>query len=155
VTAVPKDIVSESPSDTFAAGERLAASLGKGDIVALIGELGAGKTVFVRGVCRGAGVEDEVTSPSFTLIQEYRGRIPVFHADFYRLDSIQEIENLGIEDYLDRGLLLVEWAEKGSALLPSDRFNVVLSRVGEAETLSENARRIRIVPPPSRTLDFA
>ena len=150
--AKPKDIVSESPSDTFAIGEKLALSLEKGDIVALNGELGAGKTVFVRGVCSGRGGEDDVTSPSFTLIQEYRGRIPVFHADFYRLDSIQEIENLGIEDYLDRGLLLVEWAEKGSSFLPSERFDVALSRVGEAEMLSEHARLIRITPPSNRPL---
>jgi tRNA threonylcarbamoyladenosine biosynthesis protein TsaE len=154
MTTAAKDLLSESPSDTFSIGERLGQTLERGDVVALTGELGAGKTVFVRGVCRGLDVENEVTSPSFTLMQEYQGRIPVFHADLYRLDSLQEIEALGIEDYLDRGLLLVEWAEKGSAILPADRFDVILSRVGEAETLSENARLIRIIPPASRTLGF-
>jgi tRNA threonylcarbamoyladenosine biosynthesis protein TsaE len=98
----------------------LAARLKGGDVVALDGDLGAGKTHFCKGLVAGLGSEDEVTSPTFALVQEYQGGAwPVFHFDWYRLEDAAELQNIGWDDYLDEeGIILVEWSEKFPALLP-------------------------------------
>jgi len=103
-----------SETETAAVGRDLAQSLGAGDTVLLSGELGAGKTAFVRGLAEGLGVPaDAVSSPTFTLIQEYRGgRVPLFHVDLYRLDDPREIDDLGLEEIAADGVLAIEWAEK-------------------------------------------
>jgi tRNA threonylcarbamoyladenosine biosynthesis protein TsaE len=103
-----------SESETAAAGRELAAILGAGDVVLLYGDLGAGKTAFVKGLAEGLGVSrDEVTSPTFTLVQEYRGgRLTLFHVDLYRLDDPREIDDLGLDEIADGGVLAIEWAEK-------------------------------------------
>ena len=109
------------PQETVAFGRRLAADARSGDVWALVGDLGAGKTHFVQGVAAGLGVELVATSPTFTLVHEYAGgRLPVFHFDFYRLESAAEALALGWEEYLDEGegLTLVEWADKFPDLLP-------------------------------------
>jgi len=115
-------IISRSPEDTFALGEEFARACRPGDIFALCGDLGAGKTHFVKGLAAGLGCDpDAVTSPTFTLIHEYAGgRLPLFHFDFYRLESEDEALRIGFDDYLaGDGVLAIEWANKYSALLPT------------------------------------
>ena len=105
---------------TIAAGESLGAELRAGDVVALTGGLGAGKTHFTKGLVRGLGSDEEVTSPTFTLVHEYRqGRVPVFHFDFYRMEKPAEVTGIGWDEYLDAGgVCVVEWADRFPALLP-------------------------------------
>lgn len=117
--------------------QRLAARLGRwvtpGTVIALTGELGSGKTTFVQGLARGLGVrqDEPVASPTFVLIHEYHGRLPLAHVDLYRLDSIREIEGLGLEEYMEEPwVCVIEWAEKGEPLLPKDRIEVHLSHRG-------------------------
>jgi tRNA threonylcarbamoyladenosine biosynthesis protein TsaE len=100
--------------ETLRLAEDLAASLSGDEVLLLTGELGAGKTVFAKGLAAGLGVADpnQVCSPSYTLVNVYQGRVPVFHIDLYRLGSGAEIEDLGWEDYLGEGVVIVEWAEK-------------------------------------------
>ncbi len=114
-------IISKSPEETIQAGVALALRLRSGDVVALCGDLGAGKTHFTKGVVQGLGGDAaEVCSPTFTLVHEYRGgRVPVFHFDLYRLESERELSGVGWEDYLDEdGVMLVEWAHKFESRLP-------------------------------------
>ena len=105
-------IESNSPAETEALGEALAAKLKPGTVIAYTGDLGAGKTAFTRGLARGLGVTERVTSPTFTIVNEYAGRIPLFHFDMYRLGSSEELFDIGWEDYLARGgVCAVEWSE--------------------------------------------
>jgi tRNA threonylcarbamoyladenosine biosynthesis protein TsaE len=103
-----------SETETAAVARDLAETLSAGDVVLLYGDLGAGKTAFVRGLAEGLGVpRDEVSSPTFTLMQEYRGgRVPLFHVDLYRLDDPREIDDLGLDEIAECGVLAIEWAEK-------------------------------------------
>jgi tRNA threonylcarbamoyladenosine biosynthesis protein TsaE len=103
-----------SEIETAAIGRDLAATLSAGDVVLLFGDLGAGKTAFVRGLAEGLGVQrDEVSSPTFTLIHEYRGgRLPLLHVDLYRLNDAREIEDLGIDELGSGGVVAIEWAER-------------------------------------------
>lgn len=109
-----------APEEMVAAGRRLAAELEAGDVLALEGDLGAGKTQFCKGLAEGLGAGEEVTSPTFALVQEYRsGRLPLYHFDWYRLDSPEEVLRLGWDDYLDEpGVVVVEWSDKFPGLLP-------------------------------------
>ena len=110
-----------SPQETEALGARLGAQLRSGDVVALSGELGAGKTVFTRGLAEGAGAGGHVASPTFTLIREYHGRVTIFHADLYRLDTPAQLVDIGLEEILDGdGVTVIEWAEKARHLLPAE-----------------------------------
>ncbi len=113
-------IISRSAEDTIAHGQALAATFRRGDVLALRGDLGAGKTHFAKGVVAGLGSGAAVTSPTFTLIHEYPGgRLPVYHFDFYRLEDEDEALKIGLDEYLDGdGVCLIEWADKFSALLP-------------------------------------
>jgi len=112
-------IISHSPEETSEIGRQLAAQLRAGDVLALAGDLGAGKTQFVKGMAMALGVEIEVTSPTFTLIHEYPGRLPLFHIDLYRLESEDEVLKIGIDDYLDgEGVTVIEWADKFETLMP-------------------------------------
>lgn len=124
--------VTTSPEETSAAGERLAATLGPGDVVALTGELGAGKTCFVQGLTRGLGVQTRATSPTFVLINEYRGRMPVHHVDAYRTARATELIDLGLLELFDGdGVTVVEWAERAAALLPDRAVRVHIDGVGD------------------------
>ncbi len=107
-------IATRSESETAAVGRELAARLSAGDVVLLYGDLGAGKTAFVRGLAEGLGVHrDEVSSPTFTLVQEYRGgRLPLFHVDLFRLNDPREIDDLGLDEIAEDGVMAIEWAEK-------------------------------------------
>jgi tRNA threonylcarbamoyladenosine biosynthesis protein TsaE len=114
-------IISHSAQETFSFGEKIAARLVRGDVLALVGELGAGKTQFVKGVAAGLGHGDAVTSPTFTLIHEYAGgRLPLHHFDFYRAEDADDILRIGFDDYLaGEGIVAIEWADKFPALLPA------------------------------------
>lgn len=120
--------LSNSPATTFSFGKRVGERLKAGSIIALIGELGCGKTLFTRGICVGLGVPDRhVNSPTFVFVNEYRGKLPVFHIDLYRLSTLAEEFEIGILDYLakaDSGVIVVEWAEKILSLLPDDYLQV-------------------------------
>jgi tRNA threonylcarbamoyladenosine biosynthesis protein TsaE len=115
-------ITSHSPAETFDAGRAFAGSLRPGDIVGLCGELGAGKTHFVKGIAAGLGSAAAVLSPTFTLVHEYRdGRMPIFHIDFYRLETPGEAAQIGLDECLDAGgVTVIEWAEKFPELLPPE-----------------------------------
>lgn len=112
--------VTRSEEETFRLAASLAAGFKGDEVVLLMGELGAGKTVFAKGLAAGCGVEDpaRVCSPSFTLVNVYRGRFPVFHIDLYRLENRDEVLDLGLEDYLGEGVVIVEWAERIPFPLP-------------------------------------
>ena len=124
------EYISNSPAETEALGEALAARLTAGTVVAFTGDLGAGKTAFTRGLARGLGVPDRVTSPTFTIVNEYEGgRLPLFHFDMYRLGSAEELFDIGWEDYLDRGgVCAVEWSEQVAEALPPETVFVALTR---------------------------
>ena len=112
--------ISHSPAETIALARTLAATLRRGAVLALSGDLGAGKTHFVKGLAAGLGTAASVTSPTFTLLHEYPGgRLPLYHFDFYRLDTADEALRIGLDEYLDGdGACVIEWAEKFPALLP-------------------------------------
>jgi tRNA threonylcarbamoyladenosine biosynthesis protein TsaE len=123
----------KSPEETIHLGEILGGLLPKGSIVALSGELGAGKTILTKGIGRGLGVPDdrEVTSPTFVLVNEYRGRVPVYHLDLYRLHEAGQVEDLGWNEFISgSGVIVIEWAERAPGLLPDDRVDVVLRWAG-------------------------
>ena len=126
------EIVSASAEATEAAGERLGRTLGPGAVVALTGELGAGKTCFVQGLVRGLGAAVRATSPTFVLVNEYKGRVPVHHVDAYRTDSMTELMDLGLLEMIGgEGATLIEWADKLSPLLPPDTIHVHIAGVGD------------------------
>ena len=126
------EIVSASAEATEAAGERLGRTLGPGAVVALTGELGAGKTCFVQGLVRGLGAAVRATSPTFVLVNEYKGRVPVHHVDAYRTDSMTELMDLGLLEMIGgEGVTLIEWADKLSPLLPPDTIHVHIAGVGD------------------------
>jgi tRNA threonylcarbamoyladenosine biosynthesis protein TsaE len=107
-----------SAADTEALGERIGARLRPGDVVALVGPLGVGKTVLARGIARGAGTRGQVASPSFVVVREYHGPILVRHADLFRLERDAEIADLGLEELSDDAILIVEWADRAPGLFP-------------------------------------
>ena len=136
------EFISHSEAETEALGEKLARSLPEhGVVIAMYGELGAGKTAFVRGLARGLEVDGAVTSPTFTIVNEYDGKTPLFHFDMYRLGSSDELFDIGWDDYLARsGVCAVEWSERVSDALPDDTIYVDIAR-GEED---ENTRTITV-----------
>jgi tRNA threonylcarbamoyladenosine biosynthesis protein TsaE len=139
-------LISQSEEATLQLGAVLAQQFQAGDIIALYGDLGSGKTCLTRGICQGLGVIEDVTSPTFVLINEYQGRLPVYHFDFYRLETPDEIWNLGIDDYFNNeGICIIEWAERGARLLPAQRIEIYLENKFESET--ETDRQIEIRSP--------
>ncbi len=132
----------EDVNGTLKVAASFARTLDRGAVVALTGELGTGKTVFTRGVAQALGVKEKVTSPSFTLINEYHGDIDIYHMDFYRLNSIKEILDIGVEDcFFDNSICLVEWAEKMGDLLPDSTIKVLIRHI------EKNYREIIIERP--------
>ncbi len=129
------EYLSRGEAETERLGEHLAGALGPGAVVALYGELGAGKTAFIRGLARGLGVRDRVTSPTFTIVNEYEGRVPLFHFDLYRLGGEDELFEIGWDDYLDRGgVCAVEWSERAPGSLPEGCVRVTITRGDGEET---------------------
>ena len=122
-------VTTTSPDETRILGACLAPTLVLGDVISLSGDLGAGKTVFVQGLATALGVEEPVTSPTFTIVHEYEGRYPVTHMDVYRLDSFQEVLDLGFEELLDpSAILLVEWGEAVTPLFPPSYLEVEITQ---------------------------
>ncbi len=123
------DYLSHSVTETEDIGRRLAAALRPGDVVAYFGDLGAGKTAFTRGLAAGLGYTGRVTSPTFTIVNEYGGAVPLFHFDMYRLGSEEELFDIGWEDYLARGgVCAVEWSERVAGALPPESVRVTIAR---------------------------
>lgn len=133
--------VSHNTQETEQFGEEVAKSLRGGDVLAFTGSLGMGKTAFTRGLARGLGCRGRVTSPTFTIVNEYDGKTPLFHFDMYRLGSPDELFDIGWDDYLARGgVCAVEWSERVSDALPDDTIYVDIAR-GEED---ENMRTITV-----------
>ncbi|MFQ6616081.1 MAG: tRNA (adenosine(37)-N6)-threonylcarbamoyltransferase complex ATPase subunit type 1 TsaE [Fidelibacterota bacterium] len=134
-----KTLTSGSPEETREIASRFARSLSPGDVVALEGELGSGKTTFIQGLAQGLGIPDVVNSPTFKLVSEYEGRVTLYHLDFYRLESPRELVNLGLDHYLlGNGIAAIEWADRFPDLIPEGALSVRLT------ASSESVREIRI-----------
>jgi tRNA threonylcarbamoyladenosine biosynthesis protein TsaE len=129
---------SASEDETFLLAQKLAGSFQGTEVVLLTGELGAGKTVFAKGIAAGLGLDDvhQVCSPSFTLVNIYKAKFPIYHIDLYRLSEKSEIDDLGWEEYLDRGVVIVEWAEKLDMAVQAIRINI--------EVMDDRTRKIVI-----------
>jgi len=145
-----RTLITRSEAETRARGEALARSLRPGDVVLLVGDLGMGKTVFARGLARGLGVEEEqVRSPSFTLVNRYTGRHLVYHIDLYRIDRPEELQELGLEEILEGdGVAVVEWAERLGPYRPARAIEVRLAdRGGSVREITIEDRRASPVTP--------
>jgi len=135
--------ISKSPRETIRLGRALGSLLQAGDVVCLIGDLGSGKTCLAQGIAQGLEIDPSqgVTSPTFTLIHEFLGRLPLYHFDLYRLRGPEELWDLGPEEYFyGQGVTVIEWAEKARGIVPGERLDIELKRVGE------NEREIKLVP---------
>ena len=138
-------IISQSPDETRRIGEIVGHLAGPGDVYCLDGDLGAGKTVFARGVAVGLGVSGRVASPTFTLINEHQGRFPFYHMDVYRLGDPGEMADLGYEEYFyGDGVTLVEWAGQVADILPGDRLDIEISSAGD------DCRKVTLIPRGER-----
>jgi len=129
-----EQVVTRNEEETIAVGKKFSERLTAGDVVALFGDLGSGKTRFVKGVSLGLGIHEHVTSPTFIVVNEhFGGRLPLYHFDFYRLKNIAELQEIGFDEYLDKGgVCLLEWAEIIQEELPTKRYDVHFS-LGEKE----------------------
>lgn len=132
-------VITHAPQETAALAERLGAVAEAGTVLCLVGDLGAGKTLFTQGFARGLGVTGEVTSPTFALMNQYNGRIPVSHFDLYRLEREEELDDIGFYEYAEdgRGVVLIEWADKFPDAVPEPHIRLKIER-GE----KENERRL-------------
>lgn len=145
------EIISASAQQTWEMARSIGQTLKPGDVLALSGELGSGKTCFTGGLARGLGVDDkyQITSPTFTLINEYPARYKLFHFDVYRLNSYSEFEDLGYEEYFSNGgIVVIEWAEKIAQILPPDAIFI------QFEYLDENKRKIIVKGQENRLQDL-
>lgn len=145
----------ESPEETQILGEKLGKTLKQGDVIALVGDLGTGKTCLTQGIARGVGIAPDavVNSPSYILINEYDGEIPIYHIDLYRLENSEEIADLGLSEYIEGdGICIIEWAERMAALLPDTSIKIYIEvRESTSQDLEdENIRHIEIQHPISR-----
>lgn len=128
------EIISRSPEHTQQIGASIGAIAQPGDNLFLVGNLGAGKTCLTQGIARGLDIEEYAASPSFVLIRELKGRLPLYHIDFYRLKSLEEIAELGLDDYFyGHGVCVVEWAEKGLNLLPPEHLLIEIGYLADTE----------------------
>ncbi len=132
-------MISHSELETKKMGEKIGKNLKEGDIVALYGELGTGKTVLVKGIAKGIECENQVKSPSFVFVHEYKGKIPIYHIDLYRINNPQELLNLGIQEFFEGdGICLIEWAEKAEQTLPLSHIDI------KFKVLNKNTREITL-----------
>lgn len=132
-------IITKSPEETIAFAEKLGSLLKRGDIIAYKGGLGAGKTTFTRGLAAGLGLKDIVTSPTFSIVNEYRGEISLYHFDMYRIISSDELEATGFYDYpLEKSVVAVEWSENIDDILPSETIYITIDRI------DDDTRRITV-----------
>lgn len=139
------ELATTGEEETRQLGERLGRALRKGDIVLLSGDLGTGKTCLTQGIGRGLDCRAPVNSPSFVLMNEYEGRETLFHVDLYRIEDVEELDELGLWDYAERGILVIEWPERGAELLPGDGLVVEL-RYGDID----KQRRLKFLPRGER-----
>ncbi len=156
----------EKPEETQTLGEKLGKTLKRGDVIALVGDLGTGKTCLTQGIARGVGIasDEVVNSPSYILINEYSGEIPIYHIDLYRLENSEEIAELGLSEYIEGdGICIIEWAERMSDLLPDTciKIHITLTDTNASHSTEvlevpsqapedENIRHIDIQYPISR-----
>ena len=144
------ELVSHSPEETQKLGGCIGELALPGDIFLLIGSLGVGKTCLTQGIAWGLGIKEYALSPSFVIVRELHGRLPLYHIDLYRLDHIEEIADLGLDDYLyGSGVCVVEWAEKGLNLLPSEHLLI------EIKFLSDTERSFQIKPSGKHYMKMA
>ena len=142
-------IITKSPEETKNLGEEVGKLAKPGDLLAFYGELGAGKTCFIQGISQELEVKDYVTSPSFTILNEYQGKIPIYHFDLFRLDKAEEILELGYEEYFyGKGLTVIEWAEKIEQLLPKENLKI------EIKFKDRYQRTISFIPQGDRFNKF-
>lgn len=139
-------VITSSPEQTWRIGGLLGSRLGPGETVCLYGDLGSGKTNFAYGIAQGLEVQEQyITSPTYTFVNEYQGRVPFYHIDLYRLKEPGELENIGFEEYIGSdGVTVIEWAEKAEHELPGECFSVYLSYV------DEQSREIGFLPEGER-----
>lgn len=137
-----KKYITDSPSETRAVAAEFAKTLSPGSVVCMYGDLGAGKTAFAQGMAEGLGIDEPVTSPTFTIINEYEGTLPLYHFDVYRVGDSAGMVETGFDEYIDGdGICVIEWAELIEDILPDDRINVTISRLPER---GDDAREIII-----------
>jgi tRNA threonylcarbamoyladenosine biosynthesis protein TsaE len=152
-------VITSSPEQTWETGQLLGKLLDAGDTVCLYGDLGAGKTNFAYGIAQGLGVRERyITSPTFTFVNEYRGRVPLYHIDLYRLKGPEELENLGFDEYIESdGVTVIEWAERAEDELPAESLSVYLSALDEKSRelgfLAEGERYEKLVEELKQELD--
>lgn len=128
------ELTTDSPEQTQRFGARLGKMARPGDVFLLVGELGAGKTCLTQGIAGGLGIKEYAASPSFMLVRELYGRLPLYHMDFYRLDNLEEIADLGLDEYFyGRGVSVVEWADKGLSLLPPEHLLIEMSYIADSQ----------------------
>lgn len=124
-----QELITESPAETEAFGKRLGKVLGPGSVVALFGEMGAGKTALTRGIAAGLGIPEGVSSPTFALVHQYDGRLPVYHFDMYRVETWDDLYSTGFFDYLDTGgVIIIEWSENIENVIPENAVRIHLQR---------------------------
>ena len=133
------DFLSKSVEQTEKFAEEFSKKLGGSEIIAMYGELGAGKTAFARGIAKGLGVEDIVSSPTFAIVNEYQGVYPIYHFDMYRIESWNDLDSIGFFDYIGNGVIIIEWSENIEGALLDDIIKVKISK-----TTDENERIIKI-----------
>ena len=123
-------IETNTPQETYAVGKKIGENAKPGQIYTLTGDLGVGKTVFTQGVAAGLNITEPINSPTFTIIQEYEsGRLPLYHFDVYRIGDIEEMEEIGYDDYFfGKGICLIEWAELIEEILPDDRISITIEK---------------------------
>ena len=139
------ELVTGKPEETQEIGRRLGALSQPGDVILMTGDLGSGKTCLTQGIAQGLGIREHALSPTFVIMREMHGRLPLYHVDLYRLDRLEETEDLGLDDYFyDGGVSVVEWAEKAMSLMPAERLLI------EIEYVSDTHRTIRLRPIGTR-----
>jgi tRNA threonylcarbamoyladenosine biosynthesis protein TsaE len=144
------EMVSNSAVQTRNIGMKLGKLAAAGDVILLVGPLGAGKTCLTQGIARGLGIHEYTASPSFVLVREYQGKLPLYHIDLYRLDRIEEVAQLGLDDYLyGNGVCVIEWADKGLTVLPGDHLLI------EMQVVSPLKRRLSFTPRGTRYLEMS
>jgi len=142
------ELISHSPEQTQRLGIRIGELALGGDIFLLVGGLGAGKTCLTQGIAWGLGINEYTLSPSFVIVRELHGRLPLYHIDLYRLDHIEEVEELGLDNYLyGKGVCVIEWAEKGLSVLPAEHLIIQIGY------LSDTERSFQLKPSGKRYLE--
>lgn len=136
--------MSKSPQETEQIAEKLAQTLSGTEVIAMFGGLGAGKTAFTRGLTRGLGIDDGVSSPTFALVNEYEGKFTVYHFDMYRVSTWDDLYSTGFFDYIDNGVMIIEWSENIEEFLPENHITITINHISEneREIIIEGAKEI-------------